>query len=154
MGKHRCLHENSKKHVGKHQHALKNAPKWLPEWLQEAPGGSLGPLLESTLFLDTFFHRFWLPSGLQVGPKFEPKSKKVRLKIAFEKTSEKYTLYGRKSTLPKSKNIAKPLEGCSKSHFSYIRNEVEKVTLRPFILERFLKPKSSQYQKQVVSKSL
>ena len=36
--------------------------------------------------------------------------------------------YG-KSLLPKSKIIAKPLEGCSKSHFSHIRNQVEKVTL-------------------------
>ena len=50
-------------------------------------------------------------------------------------------------------DIAKPLEGCSKSHFSYIRNEVEKVVLRPLILERFLEPKSSQDPEKVVSKS-
>ena len=56
--------------------------------------------------------------------------------------------------LPKSKNIAKPLEGCSKSHFSHIRNKVEKVTLRPFILERFLEPKSTQDREKVVPKSL
>ena len=56
--------------------------------------------------------------------------------------------------LPKSKNIAKPLEGCSKSHFSHIRNKVEKVTLRPSILERFLEPKSTKDRKKVLSKSL
>ena len=33
--------------------------------------------------------------------------------------------------LSKLKNIAKRWEGCSKSHFSHIRNKVEKVTLRP-----------------------
>ena len=85
--------------------------------------------------------------------KFDPNSKKVGLKIAFEKTLEKYTLSGQKSTLPKSKNIAKPLEGCSKSHFSYIRNFVEKVTLRPLILERFLEPKSIQDREKTISKS-
>jgi hypothetical protein len=56
--------------------------------------------------------------------------------------------------LPKSKNIAKPLEGCSKSHFSHIRNQVEKVTLRPLILKSFLDPKSTQHQEKVVPKSL
>ena len=50
--------------------------------------------------------------------------------------------------LPKSKNKAKPLEGCSKSHFSYIRTEVEKVTLRPVIWERFLELKSTQDRKK------
>ena len=56
--------------------------------------------------------------------------------------------------LSKSKNIAKRLEGCSKSHFSHIRNKVEKVTLRPLILERFLDPKSTQDREKVVPKSL
>ena len=45
----------------------KNTPKWLPEWSQKAPGGSPGTLLESTLFLTTFFHRIWLPCGLHFG---------------------------------------------------------------------------------------
>ena len=45
-------------------------------------------------------------------------------------------------------------EGCSKSHFSHIRNEVEKVTPRPLILERFLEPKSTQDRKKGHSKSL
>ena len=56
--------------------------------------------------------------------------------------------------LSKSKNIAKRWEGCSKSHFSHIRNKVEKVTLRPLILERFLDPKSTQDREKVVPKSL
>ena len=56
--------------------------------------------------------------------------------------------------LSKSKNIAKRWEGCSKSHFSHIRNKVEKVTLRPLILERFLDSKSCQDQEKVVSKSI
>ena len=56
--------------------------------------------------------------------------------------------------LPKSKNIAKTLYHRSKSHFSHIRNEVEKVTLRPIILERFLDPNSTQDREKVVSKSL
>ena len=46
------------------------------------------------------------------------------------------------------------MEGCSESHFSHICNEVEKPTLRDFILERFLEPKSSQDREKVVSKSL
>ena len=54
---------------------------------------------------------------------------------------------------PKTKNRGKPLEGCSKSHFSYIRNFVEKVTLRPLILERFLDPKSIQDREKTISKS-
>ena len=37
-------------------------------------------------------------------------------------------MQGRKPMLPKSNNIAKRPEGCSKSHFSHIRNNVEKVT--------------------------
>ena len=56
--------------------------------------------------------------------------------------------------LSKSKNIAKRWEGCSKSHFSHIRNKVEKVSLRPLILERFLEPKSTQDREKVLSKSL
>ena len=56
--------------------------------------------------------------------------------------------------LSKLKNIAKRWEGCSKSHFSHIRNKVEKVTLRPLILERFLGAKSTQDREKVVSKSL
>jgi len=46
------------------------------------------------------------------------------------------------------------MEGCSKSHFSYTRNEVEKVTPRHLILERFLEPKSTQDRKKWHSKSL
>ena len=46
------------------------------------------------------------------------------------------------------------MEGRSKSHFSHIRNEVEKVTSRPLILERFLEPKSNQDRKKGHSKSL
>ena len=98
--------------------------------------------------------QFGLRFGVQFGSKFDPNFKKIRLKIAFEKTLEKYTLSGQKSTLPKWKNIVKPLEGCSKSHFSYIRHEVEKVTLQPLISERFLEPKSSPNREKVVSKSL
>ena len=94
--------------------------------------------------------------GSDLGSNFDQNSiqipKKVCLKIAFEKTLEKYTLSGQKSTLPKSKNIAKPLEGCSKSHFSYILDFVEKVTLRPLILERFLEPKSIQDREKTISK--
>ena len=45
------------------------------------------------------------------------------------------------------------MEGCSKSHFLQIRDEIEKRTLGPLILERFLEPKSSQDPKKVVSKS-
>ena len=56
--------------------------------------------------------------------------------------------------LSKSKNIVKQLEGCSKSHFSHIRNKVEKVTLGPLILEWFLNSKSCQDQEKVVSKSI
>ena len=56
--------------------------------------------------------------------------------------------------LSKSKNIAKRWEGCSKSHFSHIRNKVEKVSLRPLILESFLDPKSTQDREKVVPKSL
>ena len=56
--------------------------------------------------------------------------------------------------LSKLKNIAKRWECCSKSHFSHIRNKVEKVTLRPRILERFLDSKSCQDQEKVVSKSI
>ena len=56
--------------------------------------------------------------------------------------------------LSKSKNIAKRWEGCSKSHFSHIRNKVEKVILRPLILERFLEPKSTQDREKVLSESL
>ena len=56
--------------------------------------------------------------------------------------------------LSKSKNIAKRWEGCSKSHFSHIRNKVEKVTLGPLILDRFSDPKSTQDREKLISKSL
>ena len=56
--------------------------------------------------------------------------------------------------LPKWKNIAKTIEYCSKACFSHIRNKVKKVTLKPFILERFLEQKSTQDREKVVSKSL
>ena len=56
--------------------------------------------------------------------------------------------------LSKSNNIAKRSEGCSKSHVSHIRNKVEKVTLRPLILERFLDSKSNQHREKVLSESL
>ena len=39
--------------------------------------------------------------------------------------------------LRKSKNQAKTVEDRSKSHFSHIRKEIKKVTVRPLILERF-----------------
>ena len=39
--------------------------------------------------------------------------------------------------LSKLKNVAKTMEGRSKSHFSHILNEVEKTPPRPSILERF-----------------
>ena len=56
--------------------------------------------------------------------------------------------------LSKLKNIAKTMEGCSKSHFSHICKEVEQMILRPLILDRFLDPKSTQDREKVVSKSL
>ena len=59
-----------------------------------------------------------------------------------------------KMDAPKFKNRVKTMEGRSKSHFSHIRNVVEKVILRPLILERFLEPQSTQYREKVVSKSL
>ena len=40
--------------------------------------------------------------------------------------------------LSKLKNIAKTMEGHSKSDFSHVRNEVENTTLTPLILESFL----------------
>ena len=76
------------------------------------------------------FHPFWLLFRLPFGPDFDPKLKKVPLQSAFEKTTEKYTLPAAKSRLSKSKNIAKTLDCCSKSYFSHLRNDVEKMTLR------------------------
>ena len=99
------------------------------------------------------FNRFWCPFGLQVGAKILPKSEKVGLKIDFRKYHEKYTISGRKSRLPKSKNQAKTMEGCLKSHFSLICNKVQKTTLRDLILGRFLEPKSSQDGQKVFSKT-
>jgi hypothetical protein len=56
--------------------------------------------------------------------------------------------------LAKLKNIGKTIEGCSKSHFSHVRNEVGKTILKPPILERFLERISVQDWKKIVSKSL
>ena len=122
-----------------------------PPWATENPSKFHQKI---NLDFHRFFHQFWVPFGLQFAPKFNPKSKIIPLKIAFGKTTEKYTFSIRKSTLLKSKNVAKRWEGCSKSHFSHIRNEVEKVTLGPSILERFLDPKSTQDREKVFSKSL
>ena len=83
-----------------------------------------------------------------------PKLKKVPLQSAFEKTTEKYTLSVPKSRPSKSKNIRKTCEGYPKSYFSHLRNDVEKMTLRPLISERFLAPTSAQDREKVVSKSL
>ena len=121
-------------------------PKWPPP-----PWGdrkSMKISLKNQLDFHWFYHRFGLPFGIQFGFNFDRKSKKIRLESIFKKTSEKYTFWGRNSNFRKSKNIAKPLEGCSKSHFSHIRNEVEKVAPRPLILESFLEPESSQDQKK------
>ena len=52
------------------------------------------------------------------------------------------------------KRLRKNMEGCFKSHFSHIRNKVEKVTLRPLMLERCLEPKSIQGRGNLVLKSL
>ena len=79
---------------------------------------------------------------------------KARLKITSEKNPEKYTILGENSMLSKLKNIVKTMEGLLKSHFSHIRNEVEKTSLKPLILERFWEPKSSQNQENVVPKSI
>ena len=57
-------------------------------------------------------------------------------------------------TPPTPKNIAKRLECCSKSHFSPMRIYVEKVMPIPFILERFLVPKSTQERKKMVLESV
>ena len=46
------------------------------------------------------------------------------------------------------------MEGCLKSHFSHICNEVEKTTLGDLIMERFLELKSSQDREKVVWKML
>ena len=51
---------------------------------------------------------------------------KVHLETDIGKTVEKYTVSGRKSKPPNSKNVAKTMEGCSKSHFPHFRTEVEK----------------------------
>ena len=56
--------------------------------------------------------------------------------------------------LSKSKNIAKRWAGRFKSHFSHIRNEIEKAILRPLIMEKFFDSKPCQYREKLVSKSL
>ena len=48
--------------------------------------------------------------------------------------------------LSKLKSIAKTMESPLKSHFSHVRNEVEKTTLKPPILETFLELKSVRYR--------
>ena len=55
--------------------------------------------------------------------------------------------------LSKLKNLAKTIEGYSKSHFSRILNEPEKTALRPPILERFLEPNSTQNRQTTIWKS-
>ena len=42
------------------------------------------------------------------------------------------------------RNITKTMEGYSKSHFSHVRNEVEKTTLKPPIPKNLLELKSVQ----------
>ena len=44
----------------------------------------------------------------------------------------------------------KTMEECSKSCFSHLRDDVEKMTLRPLISERFLAPTSAQDREKVV----
>ena len=46
------------------------------------------------------------------------------------------------------KSVAKTMEGCSKSHFSHVRNEVEKTILKPPILETFLELQSVRDRKK------
>ena len=50
----------------------------------------------------------------------------------------------------KSKNIAKTMEGCSKSHFSHIRNKVEKLSCDPSFWRGFW----SQNRPKIKKKSL
>ena len=90
----------------------------------------------------------WPPSWT----KNPPKIKKVSLKTDVGKTVEKYMVSGRKSKPPDSKNVAKTMEDCSKSHFPHFRNEVEKTTLRDLILERFWEGKSITEQEKPLPK--
>ena len=69
------------------------------------------------------------------------------------KNTRKISILDLKIDASNLKNIAKTMEGRSKTDFSHFRHDVEKVTLRPLILERFLPPKSSQEREKVVSKS-
>ena len=55
--------------------------------------------------------------------------------------------------LSKLKNIAKTMEGHSKSDFSHVRNEVENTTLTPLILESFLDKKRYQNPSKFVLKT-
>ena len=70
--------------------------------------------MKKILSISLIFNRSGLPFGLKFGSKFDAESKKIRLKGDFQKTAEKYTFWGRTSTLPKSKTIAKRWEGRSK----------------------------------------
>ena len=88
----------------------------------------------------------WRPLWTKFRPKI--KDKKVRLKSISPKTFEKCTFLRSQTDPLKIENIVKPFEGCSKSHFSHSRNEVEKVTPRHLFLERFLEPKSTQDRKK------
>ena len=78
---------------------------------------------------------------------------KVPLKSTFGKTTLKVTPLSRKSMLSKLKNIAKTMEGHSKSDFSHVRNEVENTTLTPLILESFLDEKRYQNPWKIILKT-
>ena len=73
---------------------------------------------------------------------------KVRLENTFEQATENQTFYGRKLMLSKLKNIAKTMEGLSKSHFSHIRQEVKKNTQDLLFWRGFWGPTRSKMEKQ------
>ena len=75
-------------------------------------------------------------------------------KVRLTNDLEKDTFRGWKNMISEWKNIPNTMEDWSKSDFSHIRNKVEKVTLRPPVLERFLDLKSPLDREKVVSKSL
>ena len=133
--------------------ALYHVP-WFLSSFKGTQGGFLGwrawnfPSIFSMHFLHALRGALGLDFGSHLASNLNQNStrhrQKVPLKSTFGKTTLKVTPLSRKSMLSKLKNIAKTMEGHSKSHFSHVRNEVENTTLTPLILESFLDKK--QYQ--------
>ena len=148
--------------AARHQWSVSNALYHVP-WFLSSFKGTQGGLTRASAWpfsdhiftsvfacvLGRYWWRFWVPFGSKLDPNSTRHRWKINSERSFENKATISTHWSRKSMLSNMKNIVKMMEGCSKSHFSHIRKDVHKMTLRPSFWRGF----SSQNRPKIEKKS-